>query len=57
MDHAEQKSEFEKITARAKRAGLLKANYPEHGIAILVVPVAPPPSEPAPATTPPPSGV
>jgi hypothetical protein len=53
MDSAEQKTEFEKLTARAKKAGLLKACYPEHGVAILVVsPASPAAAAAEPAATP-----
>lgn len=46
MDPAEKRKEFENIVARAKRAGVLKAHYPEAGIAVLELPPAPPPSDP-----------
>jgi hypothetical protein len=58
MDPAEQASEFEKLTARAKRAGLLRGHYPEAGVAILVLPPAPAAATPAaapPESTPPPA--
>lgn len=46
MDHEEKTLEFAKIVTRAKRAGLLKAEYPEHGIAILLLPAKPPAENP-----------
>ena len=42
MTADELKDEFEKLTARAKRAGLLKAVFPAEGIAILEIPPQPP---------------
>lgn len=42
MDAAEQKSEFDKIVARARRAGLLK--FEHEGIAVIELPPAPVPT-------------
>lgn len=47
MTHDEQTLELGKLISRAKRAGLLKAEYPDHGIAILLLPPKKP-DDPAP---------
>lgn len=55
MTAAELKIEYDKLVARAKRVGLLRASYPDHGVAVLEIPPIPAASpdaaagEPAPA--------